>query len=163
MTVASWEQLGSISMVPKSVPTMQPGDLLVRVAASGICGTDMHICNGETPHATNKVTIGHEFSGYVEAIHPDTQTSAAIGDLVAIDPNIQCGQCSFCRSKKYHLCGNLRCIGVTCDGGMARYVAVPSTAVYVTHNVTPEVASLAEPLSCVVHAVDTGNIKSGDR
>ncbi|KAJ2081725.1 hypothetical protein H4R24_002122 [Coemansia sp. RSA 988] len=163
MTVASWEQLGSISMVPKSVPSMKPGDLLVRVAASGICGTDMHICNGETPHAAEKVTIGHEFSGYVEAIHPDTQTSAVIGDLVAIDPNIQCGQCSFCRSKKYHLCGNLRCIGVTIDGGMARYVSVPSSAVYVTRNITPEVASLAEPLSCVVHAVDTGNIKSGDR
>ncbi|KAJ1808841.1 hypothetical protein LPJ75_004507, partial [Coemansia sp. RSA 2598] len=123
MITATWESLGSINLVEKPLPTLKPGEVLVRVAASGICGTDMHICNGETPHATNQVTIGHEFSGYIEDIHPETKTSVKIGDLVAIDPNIPCSQCSYCRTKKYHLCGNLRCIGVTCDGGMATHVA----------------------------------------
>ncbi|KAJ2674316.1 hypothetical protein IWW42_001816 [Coemansia sp. RSA 1085] len=163
MKVASWETLGAISMVEKPMPTMSPGDVLIRVAASGICGTDLHICKGETPHASNKVTIGHEFAGYVEDIHPETVTLAKVGDLVAIDPNIPCNQCTFCRNKKYHLCPTLRCIGVTCNGGMAKYVAVPSSAIFITHGISPEVASLAEPLSCVVHAVDTGAIKSGDR
>ncbi|KAJ2369375.1 hypothetical protein H4S01_001041 [Coemansia sp. RSA 2610] len=163
MTVASWEKVGSISMVQKPVPELAPGDVLIRVAASGICGTDLHICKGETPHASNQVTIGHEFSGYVEAIHPETVTEAKVGDLVAIDPNVPCNQCMFCRTNKYHLCPTLRCIGVTCNGGMAKYVAAPSSAVFVTQGISPEVASLAEPLSCVVHAVDTGAIKSGDR
>ncbi|KAJ1856408.1 hypothetical protein GGH12_002110 [Coemansia sp. RSA 1822] len=161
--VASWETVGSISMVSKPTPTLKPGDVLVRVAASGICGTDLHICKGETPHARNNVTIGHEFSGYVEAIHAETTTTAKIGDLVAIDPNVPCNKCTFCRTLKYHLCLNLWCIGVTCDGGMAKYVAVPASAIYVTAGISPEVASLAEPLSCVVHAVDTGSVKSGDR
>ncbi|KAJ2774400.1 hypothetical protein IWQ56_000594, partial [Coemansia nantahalensis] len=163
MDVASWEKLGSIDIVQKDVPALSAGDVLIRVAASGICGTDLHICNGETPHAARKVTIGHEFSGYIEAIHPGTKTLAAVGDLVAVDPNIPCHQCGFCRSKKYHLCPDLRCTGVTIDGGMARYVAVPATAVHVTRGISPEVASLAEPLSCAVHAVDMGALKTGDR
>jgi 2-desacetyl-2-hydroxyethyl bacteriochlorophyllide A dehydrogenase len=126
-------------------------------------GTDLHISRGETPHASQKVVIGHEFSGYVEEIHPETKALVKVGDLVSIDPNIPCNQCTFCRNQKYHLCYNLFCIGVTVDGGMSQYVAVPARAVIaVPSNVTPEVASLAEPLSCVVHAVDQGNIKTGD-
>lgn len=82
---------------------------------------------------------------------------------MSIDPNMPCNQCTFCRNQKYHLCYNLFCIGVTVDGGMSQYVAVPARAVIaVPSNVTPEVASLAEPLSCVVHAVDQGKIKTGD-
>ncbi|KAJ1646894.1 hypothetical protein LPJ64_001638 [Coemansia asiatica] len=163
MITATWDTLGSISLIEKPLPALKPGEVLVRVAASGICGTDMHICNGETPHATNKVTIGHEFSGYIEDIHPETKTSVQINDLVAIDPNIPCFQCSYCRTKKYHLCAHLRSIGVTCDGGMASHVAVPSIAVYKTQGISPEVACLAEPLSCMVHAVNMGEIKNGDR
>jgi threonine dehydrogenase-like Zn-dependent dehydrogenase len=109
------------------------------------------------------VVIGHEFSGYVQEIHPDALTSVKVNDLVSIDPNMPCNQCAFCRNKKYHLCNNLFCIGVTVDGGMSQYVSVPARAVIaVPSNVTPEVAALAEPLSCVVHAVDKGHIKTGD-
>ena len=86
-----------------------------------------------------------------------------MGDLVSIDPNMPCNQCAFCRNQKYHLCNNLFCIGVTVDGGMSHYVAVPArAAIAVAKHVTPQVASLAEPLSCVVHAVDQGKIKTGD-
>lgn len=123
----------------------------------------MHISRGETPHASKKVVIGHEFSGYVEEIHSETKTRVNAGDLVSIDPNMPCNQCGFCRNQKYHLCTDLFCIGVTVDGGMSQYVAVPARAVVaVPSHVTPEVASLAEPLSCVVHAVDQGKIKTGD-
>ncbi|KAI9004886.1 chaperonin 10-like protein [Phycomyces nitens] len=164
MSVASWQKLGSIDIIQKKLPTIKAGEVLVKVAASGICGTDLHICRGETPHASQKVVIGHEFSGHIAAVHEHSKTNLAIGDLVSIDPNIPCNACSFCRNKKYHLCNDLFCIGVTVDGGMSEYVAVPITAVYsVPSHVTPEVACLAEPLSCVVHAVDMGEIKSGDR
>ncbi|KAG2196380.1 hypothetical protein INT47_012884 [Mucor saturninus] len=163
MVVASWQNVGAIDLINKAVPVVKPGEVLVRVAASGICGTDLHISRGETPHASKKVVIGHEFSGYVEQIHPDTKALVKVGDLVAIDPNMPCNQCTFCRNQKYHLCPNLFCIGVTVDGGMSQYVSVPARAVIaVPSNVTPEVASLAEPLSCVVHAVDQGKIKTGD-
>lgn len=123
----------------------------------------MHISKGETPHASQKVVIGHEFSGYVEEIHPETIALVKVGDLVAIDPNMPCNQCGFCRNKKYHLCNHLFCIGVTVDGGMSNYVAVPArAAIKVPDNVSPEVAALSEPLSCVVHAVDQGHIQTGD-
>ncbi|KAJ1722587.1 hypothetical protein LPJ53_003007 [Coemansia erecta] len=163
MNAASWETPGAITVVQKLVPEMKPGDILVRVAASGICGTDMHICNGETPHAGQHVTIGHEFAGYVQDIHPQTTTDVAVGDLVAVDPNVPCHQCSFCRSAKYHLCHALDCIGVTCNGGMASHVAVPSSAIFKASGLSPETASLAEPLSCAIHAVDMGALKTGDR
>ncbi|KAI7861559.1 chaperonin 10-like protein [Spinellus fusiger] len=163
MSVASWQTLGSISVIKKDVPELKKGYVLVKVAASGICGTDLHICRGETPHASQKVVIGHEFSGHIESIHPSVKTTLAVGDLVSIDPNVPCHACTFCRNQKYHLCTDLFCIGVTVDGGMSQYVSVPIEAVFaVPSHVSPEVASLAEPLSCVVHAVDMGNIKSGD-
>ncbi|ORE02432.1 GroES-like protein [Rhizopus microsporus var. microsporus] len=163
MTVASWEKVGSIELITKKLPELKPGELLVKVAASGICGTDLHICKGETPQATQKVVVGHEFCGYVEKLHPETKALVKEGDLVAIDPNIPCNQCGFCRNKKYHLCTDLFCIGVTVDGGMSQYVAIPArAAVKVPSHVPPEVACLSEPLSCVVHAVDKGNIKTGD-
>ncbi|KAI9472222.1 MAG: chaperonin 10-like protein [Benjaminiella poitrasii] len=164
MTAASWQNVGAIDMITKPVPAVKPGELLVRVAASGICGTDLHISRGETPHASKKVIIGHEFSGYVEQIHPETKTPIKIGDLVSIDPNIPCNQCTFCRNEKYHLCLDLSCIGVTIDGGMSQYVSVPArAAIAVPGHVTPQVAALAEPLSCVVHGVDQGKIKTGDQ
>ncbi|OBZ83000.1 L-threonine 3-dehydrogenase [Choanephora cucurbitarum] len=163
MTVATWQTVGSIDVINKHVPALKPGELLIRVAASGICGTDLHISRGETPNATKNVVIGHEFSGYVEQIHPDTKSLVKVGDLVSIDPNMPCNQCSFCRNQKYHLCNNLSCIGVSIDGGMSQYVAVPvRAAIAVPKHVSPEVAALAEPLSCVVHAVDQGSIKTGD-
>ncbi|KAI8072775.1 chaperonin 10-like protein [Gongronella butleri] len=164
MHAAHWEKQGSITVKDTDIPTLQAGQVLVRVAASGLCGTDMHICHGETPHATAKVIIGHEFSGYVEAIHESVRSPLQVGDLVAIDPNMPCNGCTFCRNKKYHLCPNLDCIGVTVNGGMAQYVAVPvRAAVPVPKGVTPAVAALTEPLSCVIHAVDQGSVKTGDR
>jgi L-iditol 2-dehydrogenase len=127
-------------------------------------GTDMHICHGETPHAANKVVIGHELSGYVHAIAEGTVTDLKVGSLVVIDPNIPCHACTYCHNAKPHLCTSPQAIGVTTDGGMAQYVPVPVSAAYlVPDTVSPETACLAEPLSCVIHAVDMGNIKSGDR
>ncbi|KAJ2962801.1 hypothetical protein NQZ79_g2042 [Umbelopsis isabellina] len=160
---ASWQKHGSIDLIQKDMPAIKSGQVLVKVAASGLCGTDMHICQGETPHAAEKVVIGHELSGYVHAIGEGTQTDLKTGSLVAIDPNIPCHACTYCRNAKPHLCKAPQAIGVTTDGGMAQYVVVPASAAYpVPDNVSPETACLAEPLSCVIHAVDMGNIKSGD-
>ncbi|CAO3641005.1 unnamed protein product [Cunninghamella blakesleeana] len=164
MKVARWEKIGSIKVMETTIPTLKSGEVLIKVAASGLCGTDNHICHGETPHASAQVIIGHEFSGYVEAIHENCKTTIKVGDLVAIDPNMPCNACTFCRNKKYHLCPNLSCIGVTIHGGMANYVAIPiRAAVPVPSKVSPTVASLAEPLSCVIHAVDLGEVKTGDK
>jgi len=160
---ASWQKNGSIDLIQKEMPAIKAGQILVKVAASGLCGTDMHICQGETPHAAEKVVIGHELSGYVHAIADGTVTDLKTGSLVAIDPNIPCHACTYCRNSKPHLCIAPQAVGVTIDGGMAQYVAVPASAVYVVpDHVSPETACLAEPLSCVVHAVDMGNIQSGN-
>ncbi|OZJ06699.1 hypothetical protein BZG36_00325 [Bifiguratus adelaidae] len=159
---ASWEQHGKIDLIKKEIPALKAGQVIIKVAASGLCGTDIHICNGETPMAHEKVTIGHEFSGYVEAVHPDTRTALQVGDLVAVDPNLPCHACTYCRNLKPHLCTDFGAIGVSMDGGMSQYVAVPHEAAYpVPKDVNPVTASLAEPLSCVVHAVDMGRIETG--
>ncbi|KAI9289353.1 chaperonin 10-like protein [Umbelopsis sp. AD052] len=159
---ASWQRNGTIDLINKELPPIAPGQVLVKVAASGLCGTDLHICRGETPHAAQKVIIGHELSGYIHAIGENTVTGLKVGDLVAVDPNIHCHACTYCRNAKPHLCQAPQAIGVTTDGGMSQYVNVPVSAAYkVPEGVSAEVASLAEPLSCVVHAVDMGNITSG--
>lgn len=89
-------------------------DVLVKVAACGVCGTDVHIYHGEegTATVTPPVVLGHEFSGVVEAVG-DGVASLRTGDHVSVDPNRYCGRCCFCRTGKKQMCENLQAIGVT--------------------------------------------------
>lgn len=163
MKAVQWEEEGKMSVVTKSTPVIKPGHVLIRVAVSGLCGTDMHICHGGMPNAAHQVVIGHEFSGYVEQIHESVKTSLNVGDLVAIDPHNPCNGCRFCRTNKHHLCYSLTSIGITTDGGIAQYVSVPvRSAIPIPSGVPPDVASLTEPLSCVIHAIDLGEVKTGN-
>ncbi|KAI8074970.1 chaperonin 10-like protein [Gongronella butleri] len=166
MDAAVWETNGSIQVVSKPIPALPLDHVLIKVAACGICGSDLHICHGKLPYAKRGVIIGHEFSGHVVRVHASSaQTRLSVGDLVAVDPNIPCQGCGFCRGQKYHLCPDLKIIGLMQDGGMADYAIVPlRNAVRVPEGtVSPAVASLAEPLACAIHAVDLGAVKTGDR
>ena len=144
--------------VPKPVPG--PGDLLVRVEACGICGSDRHMFRGEYPTAF-PVTLGHEFAGIVEAIGPGV-TGFAPGDRVTGDPNIACGQCRFCREGRPNLCPSLTAIGVQRDGGFAEYVLVPSSqASSLPASLNPLHGAFTEPVSCCLHAIDVARIPKG--
>lgn len=144
--------------VPKPVPG--PGDLLVRVEACGICGSDRHMFRGEYPTAW-PVTLGHEFAGLVEAVGPGV-SGFAPGDRVTGDPNIACGQCRACRDNRPNLCENLTAIGVQRDGGFAEYVLVPAgQAARLPAGLDPLHGAFCEPVSCCLHAIDVARIPRG--
>ena len=141
------------------------GEVLLNVHACGICGTDVHIYEGDEGSAVvdPPVILGHEFSGEVCEIAPDVET-IRVGDRVAIDPNIHCGKCSYCRKGKIHLCQNLSAIGVTMDGGFAEYCLVPEKQVYkLPDHVSFEQGALVEPIACCLHGIDLADINSGDQ
>lgn len=154
-------EVGSLGLVNTPKPALRPHCLLVRVAASGICGTDPHILHGLYP-ANLPLIPGHEYAGVVEAIG-DGVDGFAPGDHVAVDPNIVCGVCGFCRRGKVHLCKNLIALGVNIPGGFAEYCLVPVSQAYKIPDSLPLAhAALAEPVGCCLRGVDLSGIVSGD-
>ncbi len=138
-----------------------PDELLISVAACGICGTDLHIFEGSA-NSTPPVILGHEYAGTVCDVGKDV-SQFKIGDRVVIDPNISCGYCYYCRRGLGHLCENLTALGVHRDGGFAEYSIAPEAQAYkLPDNVPFEWGAFVEPLSCVVHGVDLADIQIGD-
>jgi 2-desacetyl-2-hydroxyethyl bacteriochlorophyllide A dehydrogenase len=151
-------------------PTARPDELLIRVEACGICGTDLHIIDGESPLARYPIIPGHEFAGEVVALGGDIPqknenggTNITVGSRVAIDPNLYCGYCDFCRTGHENLCLHYSALGVTMNGAIAQYVAVPLTAAYtLPDTISWREAALIEPISCAVHGMHSLNPRSGD-
>jgi L-iditol 2-dehydrogenase len=161
MKAVRLEAIGSMIMRSVEKPVARPGELLVRVLAAGICGSDRHMYKGEYPTA-NPVTLGHEFCGIVEEVG-EHATRFAGGELVTVDPNIACGTCPACRRGRPNLCANLTAIGVTRDGGFAEYVAVPCAQAFtLPADLNPVHGAFCEPLACCIHAIDKGQIRPGD-
>lgn len=154
--------IGKLELVRVPKPELRPGTLLMRVAAAGICGTDPHILHGMYP-ANLPVIPGHEYSGVVEAVG-DGVEGFAPGDAIAVDPNIVCGVCYFCRRGKVHLCKNLVALGVNIPGGFAEFCTVPARQAFRLPRSLPlQHAALAEPVGCCLRGVDLAGITSGDR
>lgn len=161
MRAVRLESIGSMIMRTVEKPVALPGELIVRVLAAGICGSDRHMYKGEYPTAI-PVTLGHEFCGIVEEVG-DGIPSFAGGELVTVDPNIACGTCAACRRGRPNLCARLTAIGVTRDGGFADYVAVPcGQAFTLPSDLDPVHGAFCEPLACCIHAFDKADIRPGD-
>ncbi|WP_045170409.1 zinc-dependent alcohol dehydrogenase family protein [Caldicellulosiruptor morganii] len=144
------------------LPVLREGEILVRVRACGICGTDVHIFNGAEGSAkvTPPVILGHEFCGEV------VETKSLlfrVGNKVSIDPNIYCGVCKFCRSGKVQLCENLLALGVNLNGGFAEYAVVPEKQAILFEDISFEEAALAEPLACCLHGIEKLELKATDK
>jgi len=140
------------------------GEVLLKVHACGICGTDVHIYEGAEGSAAvvPPVILGHEFAGEVCESGDDVK-DIKIGDRVCVDPNIYCGKCQYCRNGKAHLCERLIAIGVTIDGGFAEYCIVPEAQVHkLPANVSYEEGALSEPIACCLHGADLSGINPGD-
>lgn len=161
---------GSIRVDSMPDPTPRPDEVLVRVGACGICGTDLHIIDGDSPLARYPIIPGHEFAGEVVALGSDItqkngngETSITVGSRIAIEPNLYCGQCEFCRTGHENLCLNYAAIGVTTAGALAQYVSVPVGKAYVLPDtISLREAALIEPVSCAVHGMHSLNPRSGD-
>jgi 2-desacetyl-2-hydroxyethyl bacteriochlorophyllide A dehydrogenase len=134
-------------------PTPGPADVVVKPAAVGICGTDLHIMDGEFAPAF-PIVPGHEFAGEIVAVG-SAVTGYAVGDRVAVDPSLYCGYCYYCKRARGNQCENWGAIGVTVSGGAAEYVAAPMANLFaLPAHLSARDAALIEPLSCAVRGFD---------
>ncbi len=161
MKAAIIEKSGTIVVKDVPIPSMGDDEVLIRVMASGICGTDIHIFRGEYL-GSYPIIPGHEFSGVVEKVgskvgrlHP--------GDHVSVEPNIACDNCSACLNNRQNFCENWQGVGVMMPGGMAEYAAVPEKAVFRIGDLSFNIGSFVEPLACVLHGVERTGFRLGDR
>jgi L-iditol 2-dehydrogenase len=144
-----------------AVPKPGPGEVLVRVEAAGICGTDRHLFKGEFPSAP-PVTLGHEFSGIV--VQCGEEANVAEGTRVACDPNDWCGRCEACLRGRVNLCARNVATGIHRDGGFAGFAVFPARkAVVLPAALDPMHGAFCEPLACTLHGVDIGAPIAGER
>lgn len=138
------------------VPRVGEHDVLVKVAAASICGTDLHIWRWD-PWSQQRIkppiTIGHEFCGTVVEIGSAVE-HVAVGDYVSAESHITCGMCFQCRTGQAHMCPKTKVIGVDCDGAFGEYVRIPESVVWVNDpkKIAPEIATLQEPFGNAVYA-----------
>ncbi len=136
------------------VPEPGPGEILVKVEAVSVCGTDVHIYRWDKwaqEHIKPPRVLGHEITGYVVAKGAGVD-ELQIGDRVSLESHIVCQKCFLCRIANYHLCQNTKILGIDVDGGYAEYVKVPAVnAVRIPKELKPEVAAMLEPFGNAVH------------
>lgn len=157
---------GMDNMVYKDIEEPKAtGDLCkIKIAYSGICGTDLHAFKGTYGSTKPPVVLGHEFSGVVVEVGPDVK-NIKVGDRVTSETTFKtCGTCASCLEKDYNLCGNRQGLGSQINGSMAEYLVSREESVHkLPDNVSLLSASLTEPLACGVHAaMEKGNVKKGD-
>jgi 2-desacetyl-2-hydroxyethyl bacteriochlorophyllide A dehydrogenase len=152
---------GHISIEVVNDPICGADEVLVQVSQVGICGTDMHIFRDEY-HSKFPVIAGHEIVGRVVEAGRQV-TSLRRGDRVAVDPNLYCGECYFCRQEQSNHCLNWQGVGITRPGGFAEYVAVPARACYPVPEILIDTqAAFIEPISCVIYALKRLRTWPGD-
>lgn len=145
------------------MPKVGPRDILIQVKACGVCGTDIHIYEGDKGAAevTPPTILGHEFSGVIANLGSEVQ-NYKIGDRVCIDPNCYCGVCEACRNGVAHYCNDMIGYGTTVNGGFAEYCAVNERQVYkLGENTSFEQGAMTEPVACCLHGMDMCEIQPG--
>ncbi|MEP1698310.1 MAG: alcohol dehydrogenase catalytic domain-containing protein [Paracoccaceae bacterium] len=134
-------------------PKAGVGEVVVEVKASGICHTDYEVLKDNYGTGAFPVVPGHEYAGVVVEVG-DGVSGVKLGDRVAVDPNLECGNCSACVRGWAHLCENLSAYGVTKHGGFAELSVVKASAVHPIGDMSFLQAALAEPMGCVLNGVD---------
>lgn len=151
----------SVLVEEVGVPEPGPGDVLIRIAYCGICGSDLHAFNGKHPFISLPATPGHEFSGTIAEIG-DGITGFTKGDRVTCEPNLVCGQCYNCKIGRYNICKSLRVMGCQGDGGMADFFIAPADkTIHLPDSLSLRDATLVEPLAVGVHAVRKAGVLFG--
>jgi 2-desacetyl-2-hydroxyethyl bacteriochlorophyllide A dehydrogenase len=154
MRAVVWEKPGKLTVTDVPDPSPGHGELLIQVGACGICGTDVHIADGEFPPTPYPIIPGHEFAGRVVARGDGVPGDWREGDRVAVDPSLFCGYCPACHAGRGNLCANWNAIGDTVSGAFAEYVAVPAANAYrIPDHIDERQGALIEPLSCAVHGL----------
>ncbi len=149
----------SVEEVP--VPIPGEGEVVIRVKACGICGTDYHIFEGAflSPYP---IIPGHEFAGVVSEVGPGVTTFAK-GDRVTADPTLYCGECEYCLTKRVNHCKRWGALGNTTAGSLAEYVKVPArNVVRLPYTMSFAQGAFVEPVACVVHGMNRLQVQACD-
>jgi len=158
---------GDLRVADVARPSIASGELLLKVAACAICGSDVRTFRHGARNISKPVVLGHEISGTIEEVGA-ALSNFSVGQRVAVAPAIPCGECRYCRRGAETMCERLRSIGYEFDGGLAEFMAVPASAVRagcvngVPDGVGLEAAAIAEPLACVINAQELTGVGDGD-
>jgi len=161
------QKYNEFEFVDAPVPDIGPDDVLVRVRACGICGSDIHGMDGSSGRRVPPLIMGHEAAGVVAKVGENV-SDLQEGDRITFDSMIYCGKCYYCRRGETNLCDNRRVLGVSPGdyrqhGAFAEYVALPAHICYkLPHGLSFEHAALVEPVSIAFHAVDITPMDIGD-
>jgi L-iditol 2-dehydrogenase len=164
LLLSQYNQL-DITDLPAPVPGAE--EILVRVAACGICGSDVHGYDGTSGRRIPPIVMGHEAAGVVAAAGPGVSNFKP-GDRVTFDSTVYCGECEFCRKGEINLCNNRQVIGVSCGdfrraGAFAEYVVVPQRIVYHLPDALEfQEAAMLEAVSVALHGVRVSEMKGGE-
>jgi 2-desacetyl-2-hydroxyethyl bacteriochlorophyllide A dehydrogenase len=156
--------VGTLAIEERGEPSVADDEVLLDVEACGVCGTDLHILSTPPSHPANVgVVLGHEFVGRVRERGAAVE-SVAVGDRVAVAPNLWCGECAWCRRGLRNQCERGTTYGIFVDGGLAPLVAVKARVCFpISSDLPAHVAALAEPLSTVVHGARQAQAFPGER
>lgn len=163
MRAIVFEGPGQLVLGERPNPTPGPKEVVIKVAAVGICGTDTHVLDGEFEGTVFPLIPGHEATGTVEAVGEGV-TSLVVGDHVAVNPSTTCGECEYCLTGRGNLCRNWNGLGVVAsDGAAAQFLKAPVSNVF---KLKPETdlyqAALIEPLACAIRGYDILPRKMGE-
>ena len=163
MKVAILSDVYKIDIKEIEKPKIKNNEVLIRVKATGVCGSDLHAYRGHHPFRKPPVILGHEVSGTVEEIG-NVVNNIKIGDRVTVEPQVGCGECEYCLVGKYNLCINRRAPGVgNWNGTFAEYFVAPERTVYkLPDKISFDEGALIEPLAVGVHAIRNADIKLGN-
>ena len=154
-------QPGQLSLTETAPPALQPNQALVRMRRIGICGTDLHAFKGEQPFFTYPRVLGHEMGVEVVTVGENDEGLRA-GDLCAVEPYLNCGDCVACRRGKTNCCVRLELLGVHIDGGMREFIAVPTGKLHKSTTLSLDQLALVEPLSIGAHAAARAQVEAGE-
>jgi threonine 3-dehydrogenase len=162
MAVCKSQPAEGASMVEADIPSPGVGEVLVKVKATSICGTDLHIWKWDawaSQAIKPPLIFGHEFCGEVVKVGAGVK-NAKPGDFGSVESHIPCQRCALCKSDQMHICDEMKIFGVDRPGSFAQYVTVPEVCLWKhTHPIAPELASIMEPLGNAVHAVSEADVK----
>lgn len=152
----------TVDFLKKSILPPGPGEAVIRIQASAICGSDLHIYKGRHPNVPLPATIGHEFSGDIAALGPEVE-GLSVGQRVTVEPCITCGVCDACLHGAYGYCDSITFIYRTGEGAMADYITVKASHIYpLPEHLSYDTGALIEPLAVAVHAVRRAEVGLGE-
>ena len=161
MKAAILEAVEKVVVKDIPAPTPKPDEVVIKVKTCGMCGTDLKLYNGQYT-ARVPVVPGHEYAGEIVEVGKNVK-NLKTGQRVVSDPNESCGKCYWCRNHQPCFCNDLAAYGVLRDGGFAEYCLANEKGAYpIPEGLDDEAAAFAEPVSCVVHALDRMNLLAGE-